>query len=229
MLFSRQIHIRPPCFNDEATLIDRRMGSKYLGVGAGGEGLHEGASDNGEVVDEAALEGGEILLDEVGGAVVRGEAAGEAVVVEVVVLAQVGVARHAVKGARHVGGDAQAVLVDQAVLLAWYACSKPAQPDVLPSVAAMRCWAHCMKHSPLLLGTDLGLGMTRSMQWQTLRHAATKGVCSPHDKAVEAEDGEEAGDEVDQPDWGLQAELDDVDVIPGGPLLRQGGCIGKLL
>ena len=52
---------------------------------------------------------------------------------------------------------------------------------------------------------------------------------SPHDKAVEAEDGEEAGDEVDQPGGGLQAELDDVDVIPGGPLLRQGGCVGNPL
>ena len=51
----------------------------------------------------------------------------------------------------------------------------------------------------------------------------------PHDEAVEAEDGKEAGDEVDQPDWGLQAELDDVDVIPGGPLLRQGGCINNVL
>ena len=61
---------------------------------------------------------------------------------------------------------------------------------------------------------------------QACRHR--EWVCSPHDKAVEAEDGEEAGDEVDQPDGGLQAELDDVDVIPGGPLLRQGGCIGKL-
>ena len=153
-----QLHIRPLCFDDRATqtgsiksagLWSRSLCCKrtelehrwshnldeYLGVGTGGEGLHEGASDDGEVADEAALQGIEVLLDEVRGAVVRGEAAGEAVVVEVVVLAQVGVARHAVEGARHVGGDAQAVLVDQAVLLAGHTRPKPAQADPLSGLA----------------------------------------------------------------------------------------------
>lgn len=59
-----------------------------LCVGARGEGVHEGACGNGEVVDEAVLERGEVLLDEVGGAVVACKACGAAVVVEVVVLAQ---------------------------------------------------------------------------------------------------------------------------------------------
>ncbi len=89
----------------------------------------------------------------------------------------------------------------------------------------MRYWGNCTLCGALLL---LRRKATVHEQTDRFPHREMKS-CSPHDKAVEAEDGKEAGDEVDQPDWGLQAELDDVDVIPGGPLLRQGGCIGKLL
>ena len=97
----------------------------HLGVGARGESVHEGASGDGEVVDEAVLESGEVLLDQVGGAIVAREAAGAAVVVEIVVLAQVRGARSPVKGAGDICGDAQAVLVDELVLLAGHARTKP--------------------------------------------------------------------------------------------------------
>ncbi len=76
--------------------------SPHLGEDARGEGVHKGAGGDGEVVDEAVLERGEVLLDEVGGAVVAREAGGAAVVVEVVVLAQVRRARRPVERARDV-------------------------------------------------------------------------------------------------------------------------------
>ena len=62
---------------------------------------------------------------EVGWAIVGGEPAGEAGVVEVIVGAQVGVLGNAIKRARDVLGDAQAILVDQAVLLAGHAPAEP--------------------------------------------------------------------------------------------------------
>lgn len=54
-----------------------------------------------------------------------GEASGQAGVVEVVVCSEVGVASHAVKGAGSVVGNAEAIPVDQAVLLAWDPPTKP--------------------------------------------------------------------------------------------------------
>lgn len=101
-------------------------GDEHLGVGPGGQGVHECAGHDIEIVDEAVLERQEVLLDQVGGAVVTCKAAGEAVVVEVVVLAQVGGACNSVKGARSICGDAQAVLVDELVLLAGHTRPKPA-------------------------------------------------------------------------------------------------------
>ena len=69
----------------------------YLGECPCGELLHECAGDNGQVVDGARLQGLEVVLLQVGGAVVLGEVAGEAVEVEVVVCPEVGVASDTIK------------------------------------------------------------------------------------------------------------------------------------
>lgn len=89
--------------------------------------LHERAGGDRQVVDLACLQLLEVLRQKVGWAVVRGELAGQAGQVEVVVSSKMTVPGNPVESACHVLGNAEAVLVDQPVLLARHAASEPAQ------------------------------------------------------------------------------------------------------
>ena len=90
--------------------------------------MHEDAIHDFQLVDVAALELLEAVLLEVAGAALTSKAAGAAVEVEVVVLAQVAVHGCAVQSACNVLADAQAILVNEAVLLAGDSTTKPAAP-----------------------------------------------------------------------------------------------------
>ena len=89
--------------------------------------LHERAGGDRQVVDLACLQLLEVLRQKVGRAVVGGELAGQAGQVEVVVSSKMTVPGNPVESACNVLGNAEAVLVDQPVLLARNASSKPAQ------------------------------------------------------------------------------------------------------
>lgn len=76
---------------------------------------------------------------EVAGAALPCKATGAAVEVEVVVLAQVAVHGCAVQSARNVLADAQAILVDEAVLLAGYSSTKPVPTHTLGTHEMRTC------------------------------------------------------------------------------------------
>lgn len=90
--------------------------------------MHEDAIHDFQLVNVAALELLEAVLLEVAGAALPSKAAGAAVEVEVVVLAQVAVHGGAVQSACNVLADAQPILVNEAVLLAGHSTTKPAAP-----------------------------------------------------------------------------------------------------
>ena len=101
----------------------------HLGEGAGAQLLHECAGHDAQVIDGAGLQGLKIGPLQVGGTIVLGKAARQAGVVEVVVRPQVRVAGDAVECAGDVLRDAEAVLVDEAVLLAGHSTPEPAEAD----------------------------------------------------------------------------------------------------
>lgn len=90
--------------------------------------MHEDTVHDFQLVNVAALELPEAVLLEVAGAALTSEAAGAAVEVEVVVLAQVAVHGCPVQSACDVLADAKAILVNEAVLLAGYSTTKPTAP-----------------------------------------------------------------------------------------------------
>lgn len=103
----------------------------YLGELPRHESLHEDTIHDFQLVDIAALQLLEAVMFEVARAALTCKAPRAAVEVEVVVLAQVAVHGCAVQRARNVLADAQAILVDEAVLLAGYPSSKPAPTHTL--------------------------------------------------------------------------------------------------
>ena len=88
--------------------------------------MHEDAVHDLKLVNVTALQLEEAVLLEVAGAALPCKTPRAAVEVEVVVLAQVAVHGCAVQCARHVLADAQAILVNESVLLARHSTTKPA-------------------------------------------------------------------------------------------------------
>ncbi len=98
----------------------------HLGVLPGHECLHEHPIHDLQLVNVAGLQLVKAVLLQVAGAALTRKAPSAAVEVEVVVLAHVAVHCCAIQCARNVLADAQAILVDQLVLLAWHSTPKPA-------------------------------------------------------------------------------------------------------
>ena len=120
----------------------------HFGELSGHEGLHEDAIHDLQPVNVAALELLEAVMFEVAGAALAGKAAGAAVEVEVVVLTHMAVHGCAVQGACYVLADAQAILMDEAVLLARYSTTKPTplspiQMDCCSTSSCLRCNVCC--------------------------------------------------------------------------------------
>ena len=107
-------------------LIITKLAERYLGELPGHESLHEDPIHDFQPVHITPLQLLEVGRCEVAGAAVPRKAASAAVEVEVVVLAQVAVHGCAIQSACNVLADAQAILLYQAVLLAWNTPTKPA-------------------------------------------------------------------------------------------------------
>ena len=103
----------------------------HLGVFPGHESLHEHSIHDFQLVNVTAPQLLKAVLLEVAGAALASKAPRAAIEVEVVVLAKVAVHGCAIQRARNVLADAQAVLLDQSVLLAWHPTSEPAL-ELLP-------------------------------------------------------------------------------------------------
>ena len=99
--------------------------ASHLGILPGHECLHEDTIHDLQLVNVTALELLKAILLQVAGAALTRKAAGAAVEVEVVVLAHVTVHGCSVQSACNVLADAQAVLEDELVLLAWHSAPKP--------------------------------------------------------------------------------------------------------
>ena len=122
------LHSHPHCsqgVQHPITWICVEATASHLGVLPGHECLHEDTVHDLQLVNVTALQLLKAVLLQVAGAALTRKAAGAAVEVEVVVLAHMAVHGRSVQSACDVLADAQAVLQDELVLLAWHPTPKP--------------------------------------------------------------------------------------------------------